>query len=227
MHPVGFLNGESATDLYLSLEDFIAWEKALRTSALLRPDLLELMQRPSPFSNGVPSPFAVGWQVETKDDVTLMQHGGGSNGFTHRVLRILPNDLTIVVLTNVRLSQAQQIAYAVAGIVDPSLKQALQADENAVNDPEPKVSAFLRAIREGTLTKNQFTPEMQTSFDDLVALKSDFQALGEPLSISLVERADKGTLRVYKFRVRFAVGTGLVELSLTPDNKIGYLNIGL
>jgi CubicO group peptidase (beta-lactamase class C family) len=223
--------GEGATDLYLSLEDLIAWEKALRTSKLLRPDLLELMQRPVPFTNGTSSPFAVGWQVGIKDGVTLMQHGGGSNGVTHRVLRILPNDLTIVVLTNVRLSQAQQIAYTVAGLVDPSLTKALQPDENTVNDPEPEVSAFLRAfiraVREGMLTKDQFTPEMQISFDDLMALKSDFQALGEPLSISLVERADNGLVRMYKFRVRFTVGTGLVELSLTPDNKIAYLNIGL
>ncbi|HWO00894.1 MAG TPA: serine hydrolase, partial [Blastocatellia bacterium] len=89
----------AAGSLYSTVEDLYLWDQALYTDKLLSAQLKELMYKPG-LSN-----YAYGWVVRKAplgaqdEQVTIIEHGGGINGFNTLISR-MPDSKNLIVLLN-------------------------------------------------------------------------------------------------------------------------------
>ena len=80
-----------AGGVFASLEDMIAWDRALREGTIVAADAL-----PKALKRG----YALGWGVATHEGHRMMWHDGDSIGASVYIARYLDTPLTVVVLSN-------------------------------------------------------------------------------------------------------------------------------
>jgi CubicO group peptidase (beta-lactamase class C family) len=111
------LNTTADGALYLSVRDWIAWDRGLRAQAILQPGSWAEVYTPVTLSNGTKYPYGFGWDVDQAKGKPFYHHDGAWQGFTTTISRYLADDLTIVVLTNLAEASPERF---VRGI-DPEL----------------------------------------------------------------------------------------------------------
>lgn len=107
----GFVNMTipfSAGALYSTTEDLLKWEQGLFGGKLLSAASLKTMT--TPFKND----YACGLGVRTKDGRTVIEHGGGIEGFNTQLTYYPDDKLTVVVLGNVNGAAPGEIAAKLA-----------------------------------------------------------------------------------------------------------------
>jgi CubicO group peptidase (beta-lactamase class C family) len=123
--PGGFINAPyldmglpyAAGSLYSTVEDLYLWDQALYTEKLISAQLKELMFKP-----GL-SAYAYGWIVQKPplgaqgEPVTMIQHGGGINGFNTVITRFPESKNLIVLLNNTGGTKLQEMSQKIAGIL--------------------------------------------------------------------------------------------------------------
>ena len=101
----------SAGALYSTVEDLQKWDSALYTEKLVPTRSLDMMFQPRVKMDGPPgagnSPeYAYGWVIENwtlgggKQNVRVIGHGGGINGFNTSITRLPADHRLIVILSN-------------------------------------------------------------------------------------------------------------------------------
>lgn len=121
----GFANAEyldmsipyAAGSLYSTVEDLYLWDQALYTEKLLSTELKTKMW--TPFLSG----YAYGWGVAKIADGkpgaggTLIQHGGGINGFNTHEARYVDDKHLIVLFNNTGAAKLNQMTDGIAAIL--------------------------------------------------------------------------------------------------------------
>jgi CubicO group peptidase (beta-lactamase class C family) len=90
--------------LYSTVLDLVKWDGALRAGKILTPENYVRYFEP------VKGNYAYGWMHRTAQDVKMIGHGGGINGFSTMILRVPEEKLVAVTLTNVLPSDAGRVA---------------------------------------------------------------------------------------------------------------------
>ena len=107
----------AAGSLYSTVDDLYLWDQALYTDKLLSPQLKELMFKPG-LSN-----YAYGWVVQKGplgaqgEPVTIIQHGGGINGFNTLITRLPESKNLIVLLNSTGGTKLQDMSQKIAAIL--------------------------------------------------------------------------------------------------------------
>jgi CubicO group peptidase (beta-lactamase class C family) len=123
--PTGFINAPyldmslpyAAGSLYSTVEDLYLWDQALYTDKLLSQQLKESMFKPG-MSN-----YAYGWVVRKAplgaqdEPVTIIEHGGGINGFNTILMRMPESKNLIVLLNNTGGTKLQDMTQRIAAIL--------------------------------------------------------------------------------------------------------------
>ena len=92
--------------VFASLEDMIAWDRALADGTIVPLDaLVEALKRG----------YAFGWGVATRDHHPVMWHDGDSIGASTYMVRYLDTRLTIVVLSNQTRQAVEKLEQRLAG----------------------------------------------------------------------------------------------------------------
>ena len=92
--------------LLMSAEDFVAWSAGLSGDTLLPQNVIQELWNPVAFRDGKLAGkkahrFGLGWMLPTYDGLPKMaQHEGAWQGFSTYTGRLLDENLTVVVLTN-------------------------------------------------------------------------------------------------------------------------------
>jgi N-acyl-D-aspartate/D-glutamate deacylase/CubicO group peptidase (beta-lactamase class C family) len=115
------LNTTADGSLYLTLRDLIAWDRGLRSGAVLRPESWKQIFEPVELSTGRRHPYGFGWDVERLAGQPVQQHGGAWQGFKTHIARYLGDDLTVIVLTNLAQANPQRLAHDIAAEFIPKL----------------------------------------------------------------------------------------------------------
>ena len=115
--------------LYLSLLDYLAWERGLRQRALLNEESWHEIYTPVVLNDGSQYPYGFGWNIEQSQGAPWYHHSGGWLGFNLLISRYLANDLTIVVLTNLDVAEPAIIVDGVAGFIDPAMARFVTAQD--------------------------------------------------------------------------------------------------
>ena len=115
------LNTTADGALYLSMRDWLAWDRALRAQAILQPGSWAEVYTPVTLRNGTKYPYGFGWDVDAAKGQPFYHHGGAWQGFTTNISRYLADDLTIVVLTNLAEASPERFVKGIVELIDPQL----------------------------------------------------------------------------------------------------------
>jgi len=131
--------------LYFNIVDLAKWDDALYGTRLLKQSSLDRMWTPYLLSNGKPNRalYGFGWHIGNQNDHKRMDHTGGWQGFTTAIARYPDDNLTVVVLTNLRDADPGYMAQITAGLADPILLPPKLAP---IADTQPAVAASLVKI---------------------------------------------------------------------------------
>jgi len=90
----------SAGALVSTVDDLAKWDAALYTGELLRPETLRQAFTPHRLNDGKPIDYGYGWEPGTWEGFTVIQHGGGINGFVSMGVRVPERKVYVAVLSN-------------------------------------------------------------------------------------------------------------------------------
>jgi len=177
--PLDLAHPFAAGSLCATAPDMVAWQRALDTGKLLKPDSLERMRANAKLADGKPTGYGYGLFIGELSGHQRIGHGGGINGFTSMLARYPGDDLTIVVLANAEVDTPdkleQRIARLELGLPEPSVKT------------DQVVAAAERARYVGTYKIEGFGPDAVDVkvFEDGDALKA--QVTGQPVATLLYQ----------------------------------------
>ena len=221
------LNTTADGSLYLSLADYVAWDRGLREQKILTAASWTTVFTPVTLTSGNRYPYGFGWSVDTVAGQVRQHHGGAWQGFQTYISRWLGDDMTIVVLSNLGGSQPGVIVDGIAAVLDPALGPK---PVQPIADREPNVRArletILEATRDGRLTPNDFAYVRAGFFPaGAKAYQEALAGVGKPDSLTLLERTVLGDDRIYLYDVRFGQRVFRVRLGLAPDDKVSLFSV--
>ena len=117
------LNTTADGALYLSLRDLIAWDRGLRSRAVVKVESWDEIFSPVRLNSGRRHPYGFGWEVDRVAGQVVQQHGGAWQGFKTYIARYLGDDLTVIALANLAQAQPARIVNAIAEHYIPKLRQ--------------------------------------------------------------------------------------------------------
>jgi len=216
------LNTTADGSLYLSLNDYIAWDRGLRAKQVLSAASWATVYTPVTLTSGKRYPYGFGWSVDSVAGQLRIHHGGAWQGFQTYISRYMGDDVTIVALSNLGASQPGAIVEGIAALLNPALKPKPPAPI-AETEPEvrPRLEQILAATRDGKLSPNDFAYVRAGFFPN--AAKAYQQALagvGTPDRVTLYERRVVGDDRIYVYEVAYGARIFRVTLGLAPDGKV-------
>jgi CubicO group peptidase (beta-lactamase class C family) len=216
--------------MYLSLQDYIAWDAALTQGLLLKPETLRQMWQPATLNDGSQSEYGLGWTTRMSGGGLVTEHGGGSDLVSHRFVRYIDENLSVVVLSNLRLARVWDIAYGIGALFNPAL-QPPKDSPIAADDTAPEITALLRTVFQGmvdgTLDRNLFTPELQALYDDFLQLGNDLRTVGIPQTFTLLEQSEADGVRTYRYAARLDGVKAFITIGLDENDKIAQFEIGV
>ena len=152
----------SAGSLQSTVEDLAKWDVALYGERLLKESSLEQMWTAVKLKDNAAAPFnyGFGWFIENYHGHRVVQHGGGTPGFSSAIYRFIDDRFTVIILTNHADMVLDRLAIDIAGIYVRALRRPLEA-----SDPEQQTSGRLRQITAGLLQGEAdpafFTPALR------------------------------------------------------------------
>ena len=115
------INTTADGSLYLSVQDYLAWDRGLIEKAILKSESWTQVYTPAKMNSGQEYPYGFGWSVHHSKGLPWYHHSGSSQGFNVYISRHLANNTTIVILTNLYGSEPWQLVDTIADIIDPQL----------------------------------------------------------------------------------------------------------
>jgi CubicO group peptidase (beta-lactamase class C family) len=221
------LNTTADGALYISLNDMLAWERGLRSKAVLKQASWERVFSPVRLNSGNTYPYGFGWAVADEAGQATQQHGGSWQGFETFIARYLGDDLTIIVLANLAGANTERFVELVGATFNPRIARA---EPKPIDDKEPQVAErlrqLLRSAADGKLTRADFAFVRAGFFPDAVNYYAQLlKPLGDPGAFILLEREQLGDDRVYLYEVSYGSKPFLVRLGLAPNDKISTFNV--
>jgi hypothetical protein len=221
------LNTTADGSLYFSVRDMIAWDKGLRSGAILSPKGWEQVYDPVKLNSGNRYPYGFGWNVDTLNGKLRLHHSGSWQGFKSFISRYLGDDLTIIVLANLAEADPGRFVDGVAGILVPALTAPVM---KPIPDREPEVrtrlDALLRLTRDGGLSPTDFAYVRDGFFPDVAKrYQEQLLKLGALQQALLLQRKVLGDDRIYTYELSYATESLIVTLGLTPDDKVSLFTI--
>jgi D-alanyl-D-alanine carboxypeptidase len=216
----------SAGSRLSTAEDMAKWDAALYTEKLLKKSSLDQMWTATMAKDGADAPFnyGFGWFIDSYHGHHLVQHSGGTPGFSSVIYRFLNDKLTIIILTNHNDRIVDQLAVDLAGICEPALKRP-----DANPDPDPATTSKLKDVVSGLLKEKyeaaSFTPAMRIFLGTATGKAfwkwfADHGALG---SFTFSDREDKGDGQLLHYKVSLGGNWYWFSVNLTKDGKIAQI----
>lgn len=219
------LNTTADGSLYLSLRDYIAWDRGIRRGAVLSDSSWRMSFTRAPMLGGRTAPYGFGWFVDSAGGAPYIHHGGSWQGFQVFYGRYAKHDLSIVVLTNLAQGDPQRISEQLAEVIDPALAIPLppEASREAL---ERRVRALLARAASGGLTRGDFSFTPEGFFPDSPrAFRRLLAPLGDPVAVVLERSARIGDDIIAQHSVRYATRSVTVVHAFAPDGKLTLLQI--
>ena len=108
------MNTTADGSLYLSLQDWIAWDRGLRDGAILQPENWRQIFTPVTLSNGRVHPYGFGFEVDRIAGIPIQRHGGAWQGFKTYIARYGSHDVTVIALANLAQAVPKRVVDRIA-----------------------------------------------------------------------------------------------------------------
>jgi len=216
----------SAGSLLSIVGDMAKWDAALYTEKLLKKSSLDQIWTAATMNDGgnLPFNYGFGWFIDSYHGHRLVQHSGGTPGFSSVIYRFIDDKLTVIVLTNHSDRILDQLAIDLAGICEPALKRS-----DSTPDPDPGTTAMLKDVVSDLLKEKyepeSFTPEMRIFLSTATGKAfwkwfAEHGALG-PFIFS--DRENRGDGRLLRYKINLGGNPYWFSVKMTKDNKIAQI----
>ena len=105
------------TSLHTTARDLMKWMENYRNPIICKPETLERMLWVPTLESGEPTNYACGLRVDTWEGHRYLKHAGEDAGFRAYVLRLLDEDVDIVIVGNTANIYDEATAFNIARIV--------------------------------------------------------------------------------------------------------------
>lgn len=218
------LNTTADGSLYLSLDDLLAWEQAVRARRILKPESWQQVFAPVRLNSGKTYPYGFGWFVDDFSGQPRQHHSGSWQGFKTYFSRYLGDDLSVIVLGNSADFDPEIVVDLVAAALEPSLARPTQKLEDPA--ATTRLLALLHKTASGKLRSADFAYHPVSLFSGgKNAYQDSLAALGEPVQTHLLSRRTLGDDEQYRFEVAYAKKTLHVTFALSPQGKLTSLRM--
>ena len=216
----------AAGSFLTTVEDMAKWDAALHAQTVIKLEAQERMWTPARATGGAPASYdyGFGWFVERYGRRRLVQHSGGTPGFSSAFHRWVDDGVAIVLLTNHSDRMLDGLAFDIAGLFEPKLRRP----ENA-HDPDPQLTSRLRTIVAGLLRgeydEDAFSPAMRTFLRTASGrgFWQWFAAHGELRSFALSQREATDDGPILRYRVSLGDNALWLSVRLATDGKIAQI----
>ncbi len=221
------LDSTADGSLYLSMLDFVAWDRGLRAHAVLKTQSWAQMYTPVRLTSGKTYPYGFAWDVDESQGQPWYHHGGSWQGFKTYISRYLADDLTIVVLTNLADAEPQRFVDDVARTLDPQLAQI--EPSTPMPDSDPLIAARVRALLAAASAGKLSAQELSFAQGEAAQQAKEFEQLLRPLGalrhLDLLDRRVLGDDRASTYAAVYADRTLRVQMALAPDDRISDFSV--
>ena len=149
-------NRTAEGSIYVSLLDMQAWERGVRSRAVLNAGSWSKIFEPVTLSNGQKYPYGLGWFLDSRNGQAVQYHDGSWQGFESILIRYIRDDVTIIVLANLADADLERM---VDGIIPLVVNAGSRGGLHGERDHAQKVSCQSNAratatpvLFEGTAT---------------------------------------------------------------------------
>jgi D-alanyl-D-alanine carboxypeptidase len=216
----------SAGSLLSTVEDLAKWDAALYTEKLLKSSTIEQMWTSTKTRDGTTAPFnyGFGWFIDSYQGHRLVQHTGGTPGFSSAIYRFIDDRLTVIILTNHADMVLDQLAIDIAGTYVPML-----ARPHGRSDPDQQTSAKLREISVGLLNGQHdaalFTPAMRIFLNTATgkAFWRSFESHGALSTFTFSDSEEKGDSRMLRYQVVLGNNRFWFSFRIAEDGRIAQI----
>jgi CubicO group peptidase (beta-lactamase class C family) len=221
------MNTTADGSLYFSARDLVAWDTAVRTRAIHKPESWERILKPVRLTSGKTYPYGFGWSIDERGEQPMHSHGGSWQGFKTQFSRFIGDDLSIIVLDNLAQANPERFADGIDAIVNERLAvPALRPTEDKETAVTARLEALLQRAREGTLAPSEFAYIRAGFFPEgAKAYQERLRELGPAGKLILVRRNDLGDDRVYTYEIAFGPRAMYYTVALAPDGKIAQFSL--
>ncbi len=221
------LNTTADGSLYLSLQDWLVWEQALRKKAVLQAASWEKVFAPVRLNSGKTYPYGLGWGLHDGRGPARYSHTGQWQGFTTAYLHVITADLSVIALGNLAEGDPMRIVERVAQMYVPELRRPAVA---AATPSDPvlvaRVRALLESTKTGTLRESEFDFLRPGFFLSVArAYKKLLDETGPVERFVLLEQRELGDDSVVRLRAVSGKGPLLIDLAITPAGKISMFRL--
>ena len=115
------MNTTADGSLYLSLQDLIAWDRGLRSGAILTADSWRQIFTPVTLNSGRTHPYGFGFEVDRIAGQDIQRHGGAWQGFKTYIAKYRGDDVTIIALANLAQAVPKRVVDRIAAHLMPAL----------------------------------------------------------------------------------------------------------
>jgi CubicO group peptidase (beta-lactamase class C family) len=127
---LSFSQPHAAGALMSTVDDFLLWNKALRTNMLLKPETLQLAETNYKTKTGKSMNYGYGWLINELYGSPTIEHGGGIFGFITYALYLPKEDIYIVVFTNCDNYNPEALAVKLAATT--MNKKVVRSNDNKI-----------------------------------------------------------------------------------------------
>jgi CubicO group peptidase (beta-lactamase class C family) len=217
----------SAGTIISTVEDMAKWDASLYSEKLLKRSSLEQMWTLAKTNDGALASFdyGFGWFIYSYRNHRLVQHSGGTPGFSTVFYRFPDDKLSIIILTNHSDRFLDQFAIDIAGIYAPELKRP-----EGKTDPDLKTSLKLKEVVSGLMNGKYdaalFTPPMRAFLKSSTG-KGLWQWAASHGALTSFAFSDSesapGNSRVFRYKVGLGGNSYWFTFRLTKDGKIAQI----
>jgi len=217
----------SAGGLLSTIDDMVKWDAAFSSEKLLTKSSLNQIWTATLTNDGADAPFnyGFGWFVDSYHGHRLVQHSGGTPGFSSLIYRFIDDKLTIIILTNHSDMIIDELAIDIAGISLPVLKRP-----EGKPDPNPMISAKSKQTVFGLLKGNYdtaaFTEPMRVFLNTATgkALWKWFADHGALSSFIFSDREEKRDGEVRRYKLSLGGNWYWFSVTTTNDGEIAQIS---
>lgn len=212
-----------------TVADSIKWDAVLTNEKLLKRRSLDEIFTAGKLADGNKTRYGMGWMISKIGGIDLTSHNGSTIGFNSNITRFPGEKLTVIVLLNSSGTQAEKLAFEIAGLYLPAvaanLAERSQPTEK-IADTDEAMTKFLRETLEklaaGEDVKNRFTADAQFLLlpDEVKVLKNLLDKSGSIKSFDLLadDNLPKSRRRIHL--VTFANAVMRFTFFISADGKI-------
>jgi len=211
----------AAGAIYSTASDLAAWDLALMTGKVLKPDSYALMTRTRQLTDGRTSWYGCGLSLSYRNGRMVISHGGAVSGFVASNLAVPGTKSAAILLSNFE-------GGGPAAVFD-KLVQAILPSPQTIDVPTiagpPALEAqkkMLAAYRAGKVDRALLGDEFSFFLTEakLRTASLKLKPYGEPEKADLESTNERGGMEVSVVRFTFAKGTLRGLMYRTPDGKV-------